>query len=224
MVTVDGNPKAIASDAARLDGESKTTAEIKAAGFFETLFDSDTAWTYAEGKLPGFGAAVELPAHLLAVGAAPFEGAGTSESPYKISTAADLAKLAELVNAGESFCGKYFELQNDLDLSGYVSGEGWMPIGTSINPFMGIFDGNVYEIANLTINRANSSIQGLFGYIASGGTVKPWRGGRKRQWRLRCRRRGGNCYQRHGGKLRRAKSLRQWHKLCRARGRMGRRR
>ncbi len=177
-VTENGYPKAISSDATGLDGASKTTAEIKAAGFFETLFSNDTAWTYMEGKLPGFGVAVELPAHLNAVGTAPFEGAGTSESPYRISTAADLAKLAELVNAGESFSEKYFELQNDLDLSGYNAsntgfndGKGWIPIGNNSNAFKGIFDGNNKKILRLYINDNMVNDTGVFGFVI-GGTIK----------------------------------------------------
>ncbi|MEA4993054.1 MAG: S-layer homology domain-containing protein [Oscillibacter sp.] len=171
-VTVNGDPKDIASDAAGLDGESKTAAEISAIGLFETLFDSDIAWTYAEGKLPGLGATIELPAHLLVAGAVPFEGAGTSESPYKISTAADLAKLAELVNgAGTNAVyggtGIYYKLQNDIDLSAYSSGEGWTPIGNNPNAFKGIFDGNNKEISGLYINNSINDT-GVFGYVEGG--------------------------------------------------------
>ncbi|NLT15579.1 MAG: hypothetical protein GXY05_14700, partial [Clostridiales bacterium] len=104
----------------------------------------------------------------------PFEGAGTESNPYLIKTAQDLARLAELVNGGESFSGKYLRLENNLDLSGYASadeGKGWTPIGTStLASFSGNFDGNYKTIAGLYINRA-SIYQGLFGAVFY-GTVK----------------------------------------------------
>lgn len=47
-----------------------------------------------------------------------FAGAGTETDPYHISTAADLATLAALVNIGNSFDGYYFTLTADIDLAG----------------------------------------------------------------------------------------------------------
>ena len=47
------------------NGESKTAAEIRAENFFQNVFTDDkTAWTFDTGKLPGFGATVDLPNHL----------------------------------------------------------------------------------------------------------------------------------------------------------------
>ena len=73
---------------------------------------------------------------------------------YHISTAEQLAGLAQLVNADPgttNFEGKTFYLENDLDLSGHE----WISIGTVIggdNPkysFCGVFDGKGHVISNL---------------------------------------------------------------------------
>ena len=76
-------------------------------------------------------------------------------SAYHISTAEQLAGLAQLVNADPgttNFAGKTFYLDNDLDLSGHE----WISIGTVIggdNPkysFCGVFDGKGHVISNLS--------------------------------------------------------------------------
>lgn len=57
--------------------------------------------------------------------------------------------------------GKYVQVTN-IDLSEYSTGEGWEPIGSKANPFMGEFDGAGHEIRNLTIDRIDMPYQGLF--------------------------------------------------------------
>ena len=75
-------------------------------------------------------------------------------SAYHISTAEQLAGLAQLVNADPgttNFAGKTFYLDNDIDLSGHE----WISIGTGrggSNPeysFCGVFDGQGHVISNL---------------------------------------------------------------------------
>ncbi len=50
-----------------------------------------------------------------------------NDTSYTISTAAQLAGLAKLVNAGNTFSGKTITLGADIDLGG----QEWTPIGTS---------------------------------------------------------------------------------------------
>ncbi len=73
---------------------------------------------------------------------------------YHITTAAQLAGLAQLVNAAPgttNFAGKTFYLENDLDLSGHE----WISIGTVLGgdypeySFCGVFDGQGHVISNL---------------------------------------------------------------------------
>lgn len=76
------------------------------------------------------------------------------DQEYRISTAEQLAGLAELVNADPgktNFAGKTFYLENDLDLSGHE----WISIGTgrggtgSKYAFCGVFDGQNHVVSNL---------------------------------------------------------------------------
>lgn len=55
---------------------------------------------------------------------------------------------------------KSYILMNNLDLQA----EEWIPLGTYNQPFRGNFDGNGYEIANLTITQ-EYIYSGLFGYV-----------------------------------------------------------
>ena len=75
-------------------------------------------------------------------------------SEYHISTAEQLAGLAQLVNTDPgttNFAGKTFYLENDLDLSGHE----WISIGTVLGgdypeySFCGVFDGQGHVISNL---------------------------------------------------------------------------
>ncbi len=75
-------------------------------------------------------------------------------SEYRISTAEQLAGLAQLVNADPgttNFAGKTFYLDNDIDLSGRE----WISIGTGKGgsdpdySFCGVFDGQGHVISNL---------------------------------------------------------------------------
>ena len=92
--------------------------------------------------------------------AAGFEsGTGDSSDPYIIKTAEQLAFLAKQVNGGETYRGKYFQLEADLDLSGSE----WTPIGTETVPFSGKFSGNGHVLTNVKITAAGDYI-GLFGY------------------------------------------------------------
>ena len=94
-----------------------------------------------------------------------FQGSGTYDNPYQINNAADLAYLANSVNAGTNYADKYFVLNADLNLNN----KSWTPIGTQANPFAGTFDGNGQEISNLFVT-IDTDYAGLFGYVS--GTVK----------------------------------------------------
>ena len=91
-------------------------------------------------------------------------GRGISDDPYLISTSAQLAYLAQQVNGGTSYEGKYFRQTANFDLAG----KKWTPIGAEESkPFKGNFDGNNHEIFGLKVETDNW-YAGLFGYIYSG--------------------------------------------------------
>jgi hypothetical protein len=91
-----------------------------------------------------------------------------------ISTADELAELAELVNNGENMEGKLFKLGCDIALNDTADWENWdgdseglrewIPVGNEENPFCGIFNGCGYVIKGVYINSEGGD-QGLFGYI-----------------------------------------------------------
>ena len=106
----------------------------------------------------------------LVVGAA--EGADTSwysdsETSFTITTAAQLAGLAKLVNDGNDFSGKRITLGASIDLKGLE----WTPIGTATRSFRGTFDGNNMVISNLRINQPNEVNIGLFGHVSGSASL-----------------------------------------------------
>lgn len=58
-------------------------------------------------------------------------------SEFTITSTAELAGLAKLVNGGNDFSKKTIKLDANIDLDG----KEWTPIGTSRKPFKGTFDG-----------------------------------------------------------------------------------
>lgn len=94
-----------------------------------------------------------------------------AKGTYSISSAEELAKLAEMQNKGLITDGSEFVLGGNIDLSDYSSGNGWTAIGTSSHMFASSFDGNGYKISNLKISNTQST-QGLFYGLNNGGTIK----------------------------------------------------
>lgn len=105
-------------------------------------------------------------------------GDGTSKSPYQISTASQLARIANQVNNGAE-SGKYYKLTNDIYLN-EISLAGnweiaaptneWTPIGSSETQFSGNFDGAGHTIFGLYIS-TEENYQGLFGSVTGGGAI-----------------------------------------------------
>lgn len=98
--------------------------------------------------------------------AVPQQGAGTATDPYLISTADELAWLAQEVNAGRG-ASYNAVLGNDIDLKD----KEWTPIGkNSSYAYKDTFDGGGYTISGLKID-STDQYQALFGYV-KGGTIK----------------------------------------------------
>lgn len=89
---------------------------------------------------------------------------------YHITSSAELAGIAQLVNNGNSLQGKTVVLENDLDLGN----RNWTPIGLSNDKsFKGTFDGGNHTIANLKVDLTGkeSVNAGLFGSAWQGDDV-----------------------------------------------------
>ncbi len=102
------------------------------------------------------------------------KGEGTFENPFLIETAADLGFLSSHYvggnnNGAEEWRGKYYSLQNDIDLTG----KNWQPIGYSTDSaFTGVFDGNGHAIVGMTCSlQFKYSYHGLFG-VTDGAVIK----------------------------------------------------
>lgn len=90
-------------------------------------------------------------------------GNGSAENPFLVADANEL-------NNVRNHLDKHFVQTQDIDLSGYSAGEGWLPIGDNNDPFAGTYDGDGFSIDNLFIER-DDDYSGLFGYIDVNGNV-----------------------------------------------------
>jgi len=159
------------------DGENISANDILIDAVLGEVFADETVWSFQDGKLPILTKAGEsqtgtVPEH---ISGHAFSGEGTEASPYLIGTAAQLRRLADLVNnetTNDTYGRSYYQLTADLDLSRYADGDGWEPIGSSSQNFNGQFDGKGYVITNLVIDRQEADYQGLFGMIGASGRVK----------------------------------------------------
>ena len=91
-------------------------------------------------------------------------GSGSVEDPYLVVHADQLYNVRNHLD-------KHFRQIANLDLSGYRSGSGWAPIGTSTDRFIGTYDGDGHIIDNLFIKQVgvwnNRIPAGLFGYTGA---------------------------------------------------------
>ncbi|HPT31216.1 MAG TPA: right-handed parallel beta-helix repeat-containing protein [Prolixibacteraceae bacterium] len=87
-------------------------------------------------------------------------GTGTKTDPFKLNNAEQLHAMRDYLNS-------YFILAANINLGAapWNSGVGWIPVGNVKNPFTGGFDGNGYQIQNLSVQRNDSLYNGLFGRL-----------------------------------------------------------
>ena len=81
---------------------------------------------------------------------------------YRLSTPEQLAGLAYLFSANYYVGNIDIRLEADVDMSAHE----WVPIGTFISPFNGVFDGGGHTISGLHVTGQESA--GLFGYVQLG--------------------------------------------------------
>jgi uncharacterized protein (TIGR02145 family) len=109
----------------------------------------------------------------------------TSQTEFTITTAAQLAGLAQLVNGGNNFSGKTIKLGANIVLNDTAKlkswneakpANTWTPVGSYTDkknnrPFSGTFDGGGHVVSGVYISNSND-YQGLFGYVGSGAAIK----------------------------------------------------
>lgn len=125
---------------------------------------ADTPWSYPELSINDF------------------EGEGTVENPYLISSLDHLILLADKVNNDDNYVGvsgkqtytrtylgKHFALTNDIDMQNYS----FEAIGKNWNQrFAGSLDGRGHTIRGLNVNGGGDSYAGLFGICDTTTVIK----------------------------------------------------
>lgn len=95
---------------------------------------------------------------------------GEDCSAYSEWTLSAKYKVTSPIDAGKTCDPDYMTAGFTLVENDCVAGTTWQPIGTSAEPFTGIFNGGEETISNLHINQTANNI-GLFG-VVSGGTTE----------------------------------------------------
>ena len=94
--------------------------------------------------------------------------AGTTLTAYML-----INNLTNLQAVNNNLSGNY-ALGTNIDAtatSSWNGGAGFIPLGNSVTPYSGQFDGQGYQVANLTINAPAAVNVGLFGYTSSSSTI-----------------------------------------------------
>lgn len=86
---------------------------------------------------------------------------------YKVSTAEQLAWVAEMVNSGHVLMN--VRLAADINLADY---DEWPMIGSARDAYRGHFDGQHHKVSGLTIDKPKAVGVGLFSTIAGGALVE----------------------------------------------------
>lgn len=148
------------TDWSLLNAEARTYA----GRLTDAVLTADTPWAYPE------------------LSVSDFEGEGTVESPYLLSSLDHLILLADKVNNDDNYTGvsgnqkytrtylgKHFALTNDIDMQGYT----FDAIGNTWNQrFAGSLDGRGHTIKGLNVNGGSSQYAGLFGLCDTMTVIK----------------------------------------------------
>lgn len=108
-----------------------------------------------------------------------FDGDGTTQNPYKIRNAMDLALMsyvinngvmADLSNGNQNYLTAYYKLLNNIDCGTEFF---FVPIGTNTYPFNGTFDYNYLKIDSIMTEKdpINYKYGGLFDKIGENGRI-----------------------------------------------------
>lgn len=111
------------------------------------------AWFEEKAVMPAYNITGSSAGAYFAYGNGKARDGSNKNQPFGISTPRHLYNLAWLQYNG-SFDNRqyYFELANDIDMSGWEL----PPIGTEESPFLGNFDGKGYVISNLTVSNKSA--------------------------------------------------------------------
>lgn len=97
-------------------------------------------------------------------------GEGTASSPWLIKTPADMNALSQAVAGGQTFAGKHFALDADIDLSAIKYT--YVAIGDETHPFAGHFDGKNHKLHGLKCDGRGFPEVGYFGFLGAKGVIE----------------------------------------------------
>lgn len=167
-------------------------------------YHAESFFGYAMNRVPIVGNLFNMPSYDVRVSAVwvpiEWEGSGTENDPYMIAYPSQMDLLAERVNSGTDYTGKYFKLANDITYSyeGYGPKESnYVGMGTMVlennNPsgeitemtqpvqpifrgFNGTFDGNGKTISGIRMYERDYMMTmvtpGIFNVVSYPGVVK----------------------------------------------------
>lgn len=154
------------------EGETYTLPD-EFSGFALDRAYANGKWYFAGQQIPLQGTSMEVKLTLKGAYPSVTELLTQPDSAiYTVSTAAELAQMAQLVNAGNSYAGKTVYVIADLDFSAHTT---WTPIGmvtssgggnpdANAKPFSGIFDGQSHRFKNINFTQTGE-YQALFRYV-----------------------------------------------------------
>jgi hypothetical protein len=117
----------------------------------------DYIWEINPGEYPHLRTEVAWPS-----------GSGTPVDPYRVATLANLY----ILSTNSDLWDKSFVQTADIDAAAtlhWAKDSGWSPIGTSSQPFSGVYDGKGKKISNLVIKRGLNYTLGFFGSVKGTG-------------------------------------------------------
>ena len=128
--------------------------------------NSKKTWTGKASTVASTGNVSHL-GHITCTIEIPYAGEGTEESPYLIATAEEWNTLADKVNGGNTYSGKFFKLTEDISVTSMVGG------GDGSNyVFSGTFNGDGHTISfSVTNEQATEQYIAPFRRI-DGATIK----------------------------------------------------
>lgn len=152
------------------------TAEIKSDLSLASDVDLSRCKVWLETVTDGFTYAVKAEISSFT----PAVGDGSAENPYQIGSVEELYSFAQIVNGGNTGANAILTADITVNSNVLYSYGGdlaadpntlavWSPIGSTDNPYTGIFDGNNCTVSGLYLD-SESNIVGLFGW--NKGTIK----------------------------------------------------
>ena len=148
-------------------------------GFSLRVYGADgkllSSITTKKANTVGRGKVLVMPAAKLEPitdGSIPFEGSGSEQDPYLISSPGNLSYMSSVLSSDDyaEYVGKHYKQTADIDMSSVV----FKPLCPNADkPFTGVYDGNGKTVSNLSVSGldADNPASGLFGY-ANGAEIK----------------------------------------------------